>query len=721
MKKILITILCLILALEGIYLPCDVYAADTGIALTYSTIHMSNKQVQFTIPNTAISNLTNPSDWPASTTTLTLNQESVSVNVVLSPYSADTDVRYVYLKDGAINRAFESGKMTFQGSFVCDFGHGEVRFTFPESMYLEELGGRWNNYTSIYTYPNSNVFAYNIDGGRSYLLTSNSGVMQVLRDGNKVAVTVGDELTEPGCYEVYRLEDGVKYEQRLVLYQTGDANASGDVDLKDFLHLKKCIKRVISDDVTCYATDFNSDDILDNTDVGIFAYLLLGDDSKSAFVTAKGDTLLHGKMPIAGFDGPSYRADNPDCFVNADIYKKIQELGINTIVFDSNDFSNPHYGEIPKKNLELAEEYGIGVHVLDHHIDHGGVNSGYLTTAAMAKRVGLYSQYHSFLGVHVVDEPYTDSYMSESGGRYLTDYKPGILLFQKYANLSGYVNLYPYDLTVSEENDLIYTDYINEVLSAGAEMISYDKYPITVSKTGKRNTDYAGFYKNLELARRQSAVTGKPFWAYAQAGTIFSGKNYWDTPEKNLLTQAELQWIINASLSFGARGIQYYQLIQSDAAAQNEGNFQDPYDYNRSGLISANGEKNARYFDTAKEMNHYISTIDGVLMHAVQNGILTNDANVKESLGSSDLILTNYRQLRSAQGENALVGCFDYYGKTALLVVNCHLTEAQEMTLEFADVCTAQVTTQDTNTRKVTDKQMHLTLQAGQSALLVLE
>lgn len=720
MKKRLQIFLCLILAVAGMQVPTKkVVAATEQLSLSYSTFHVKTGQIQFTVPNASLAALSDPSAWPSANTQLLLNQKKEKVTVVLSPYDSRSDVRYVYLQGDAVNRAVESKKIQLEGNFVCNFGTGNLTFTFPKVTKIEKLGETWGYYDTLHAYPDGNVFAYNVDGKRTYLLTSQSGAVEVTKDGKVYDLKVGEEIATPGIYEITRIEKQEKYVQQVVLYQKGDANGSGKVDLKDLLHLKKCTATSYQDSVTTYASDFDYNGSLDDADERIFRFLLLKEHD---FAASKADTLLNGTMPITGFNGPSYyQGGEPDKFVNADIYKKIQELGINTIVFDSNDFSNSTYGDIPMKNLQLAEQYGIGVHVLDHHIDHGGVNSGYLTKDAMAKRVGMYSQYQSFLGIHVVDEPYTDSYMSESGGRYLKDFAPGIALVQKYANLSGYVNLYPYDLKVNEENDQIYTGYLQEILQAGAEMISYDKYPVTLSRLGKRTTDYQRFYKNLELARNESIATGKPFWAYAQAGTIFSGTNYMDTAEKNLLTKAEMQWIINASLSFGARGIQYYQLIQADEAAKNEGNEKDPYDYNRSGLISANGEKNTRYFDAATEMNQYIASIDHILMAAEHQGVIARDEKILDSLENSTVLRDSYKELQSVEGANALVGCFDYYGKTALLVTNCHLTENQSIRLNFTKDCKAIRMNQDTTSESIEGKEISMELGAGQSALLLLE
>ena len=69
---------------------------------------------------------------------------------------------------------------------------------------------------------------------------------------------------------------------------------------------------------------------------------------------------------------------------------------------------------------------------------------------------------------------------------------------------------------------------------------------------------------------------------------------------------------------------------------------------------------------------------------------------------------------------DALVGCFNYQGKTALYVVNYDTEYAQKINLEFQDSYQVRVV-KDGETRNVKGDGMILDLLAGGAALLVFE
>lgn len=459
-----------------------------------------------------------------------------------------------------------------------------------------------------------------------------------------------------------------------------------------------------------YIADLDSNGVVSEKDAEVFRYLVVQEDDAAAFVEEKGNSVLNGVMPIAGFDGPT------GTLVNDTVFGYMKELGINMLVHDTNDISDLTLGAVPMDNLKLAEKYSIGVYVTDGHIR---ANNNYLSTEKMVQRVGLYSAYQSFLGVHLVDEPGTYSYKS-TNDRQLTDYVDGINLFKKYANLNGYVNLLPYDTADKTISEDVYNNYLTDVVNAEVDVLSYDNYPVGKGKTlgifTTKKTNYEGFYRNLKLAREKSIDSGKPFWTFAQVGDGFTDANTKNIDETYLPTAAEMQWEINASLAFGSKGIQYYSVVQPEQYAKNT---DGTYDYTRSGLISANGEKNTRYFDAAKSINNYIAVIDEVLMNSESKALIVNDTNASNYVTG----VTGYKEVESVDGTNALVGCFDYFGKTALLVVNCDVSTVQKITVKFNQTQAVKVIEHDCST-DMSDSQVEslaLTIGAGQSALVVIE
>ena len=109
---------------------------------------------------------------------------------------------------------------------------------------------------------------------------------------------------------------------------------------------------------------------------------------------------------------------------------------------------------------------------------------------------------------------------------------------------------------------------------------------------------------------------------------------------------------------------------------------------NHEGLISADGHDTI-WFHWAKKSNAQIRAVDEYLMPAQHMGILPVGDAAKEHTADVKCVLTEpFRELESVEApKGALVGCFDYKGKTALYVVNYAQEEAQEITLHFNKSC----------------------------------
>lgn len=82
-------------------------------------------------------------------------------------------------------------------------------------------------------------------------------------------------------------------------------------------------------------------------------------------------------------------------------------------------------------------------------------------------------------------------------------------------------------------------------------------------------------------------------------------------------------------------------------------------------------------------------------------------------------LLKTYRDLTGVTG-NALVGCFDYNGKTALYVVNNSITEEGKINLTFAHKYNFEVI-QDAVSRTENGDSLTLDLGIDEGALVVLE
>ena len=293
--------------------------------------------------------------------------------------------------------------------------------------------------------------------------------------------------------------------------------------------------------------------------------------------------------------------------------------------------------------------------------------------------------------------------------------------------MNGYVNLCPYYSSTGTygATDDSYKAYLQETFVAKEmDVLSYDNYPFRLDKSVtignyytryEKISNYTDFYKNLEFARTQAQDAGKPFWVYAQAG-VYATDIPLSVDTKYLPTASEQQWEISASLAMGAQGVQYYQLVQTEEwIACNNGYV----DYNRAGLITLQGKENTTYYDAAKETNTFIAAVDHILMNAESKGVIVNDSTASSNL--TDAVKTSYNGLQVG-GSNALVGCFDYFGKTVLLVVNCDTSASQTITLKFDAEHELTVTEYDTTTElSGTYSELEMSVGAGQCTLVVVD
>lgn len=136
-----------------------------------------------------------------------------------------------------------------------------------------------------------------------------------------------------------------------------------------------------------------------------------------------------------------------------------------------------------------------------------------------------------------------------------------------------YINLLPYyDDSMLRKNIMVnsYLDYIMRAAKINTPQISFDYYPI------KTNEFRSTWFENLEIVRKVSIKTGKPFW-----GFVLSVPHV----KYPMPTIAMLRLQIYANLVYGAKGIQYftYWTLKSpnydfhDAPVSSEGRFTKTY------------------------------------------------------------------------------------------------------------------------------------------------
>ena len=174
-----------------------------------------------------------------------------------------------------------------------------------------------------------------------------------------------------------------------------------------------------------------------------------------------------------------------------------------------------------------------------------------------------------------------------------------------------------------------------------------------------------------------------------------------------------MKWDVNTMLAFGAKGLTYYIAVSPPYFANTE-----EEQISCHSLLNVYGEKTPLWY-YAKEINEHVKAIDHVLMNCEYKGVIITGQTPATHYGK-DLIKSNsFRDLNNVTG-NALVGCFDYNGKTALYVVNNSITEEGQISLSFDHKYSFEVI-QDAVSRKENGDSLTLDLGIGEAALVVLE
>ncbi len=420
-----------------------------------------------------------------------------------------------------------------------------------------------------------------------------------------------------------------------------------------------------------------------------------GNEGTSLYV---GDRSAEAVMSIGGYYGPHQSFEVTDKngnlhtaldMVNDDIYKKIADCGVNLITYNYVTYPAGEYGAYGaemkmRDQLKLADQYGISMYVNDERL-YG--KSSAQVSELISK--AFYSEYASFAGIHVVDEPCTEIY------RHPADTEDTKIM-SKWAELSrnvgaagtmNYVNLLPYWPGILDKDsgrETSYKRYLQTYIDTCApKQLSFDYYVFDPDR--EHNVMECGtYFKNLAMIREKALEQNLPFSPCIQAGTDWNGglETIPSVQGGGRPTEAEFKWNVNVSLAFGAQGIQYFPLIQPIGFAIKNG-YNHEYDYGRNGLIGANGQLNDWYY-YAQRVNRQIAAVDDVLMNAASLGVIVG-GEIAEKSTIRDCGIPIYDEynhthpvVKNVQitSGNVMTGLFDYQGKTAMYIVNYNLNEA---------------------------------------------
>ena len=404
------------------------------------------------------------------------------------------------------------------------------------------------------------------------------------------------------------------------------------------------------------------------------------------------DMLGEDVMPILGYwsspsagkiDGVLYPSLKTD-----EYFKAVAECGVNLLI-QHNDNWDTRKEELTLA-LDLCEKYGLGYMFSDNSLfyinddtwdkngkyDPKGVTRDssemYKTQEEMRIKMGEYIKHKGFAGLYVRDEPFGVAHNPAL-------YTIGKILDMLYAIQKSYGReIHPY-LNVNLWPDPIsYGLFLDSVgTNAKARYFEYDNY-IYYKRTGEYRALYGeinvSFYKQLSVVREKAIKYDIPVFSFVSVSAEGSYR---------LPSLAELSFWVNTTLAYGAKGISYFPISSPHSF--------DKYlkqGFGTVAMFDYSGGKTETYYH-AKEINRQIAAIDHILMNATNHGIIVHGSlpgenfGAKQKLGSEWIKCDSFRELLLVSGTDALIGCFDYRGKTVLYVVNSSLTSDGKVYLSF--------------------------------------
>lgn len=435
--------------------------------------------------------------------------------------------------------------------------------------------------------------------------------------------------------------------------------------------------------------------------------------------------LGEGVMPVGGFGGPytpsgtSYNGHIQPDFNDDRYWQIMQDCGVNNIVFTWNEYRQDGAATIMRA-LDQAQKYGMTYFVRDNAAIYWSAENSqqFVGDKTLAEIIAPYINHPACAGIFGRDEP-GGSEMSMYGrlakGFYELGYEGKDVYMNLLPNYAGPSVLAPYS-----SYEAYVRGYLEECSSV--PYLSYDFYPFTslssmnLDKLGSGGA--ANYFSNLALIRNLAEEYELPFWGYVLVGELHTDR----TEYPIFPTKEAVFWNINTLLAYGAKGLQYFSLIQSpidnelsDAAYDKD----EGKNYTRFGIVGGMGNVNQWYY-YAVEIKDQIQAIDEILMDSQNMGVFAVGDRASY-LGTGKEVITSckWRELQSVDADNAIVGCFDHEGSSVYYVVNNDFENKQKITLNFDNKYGYDVI-QRGKTASVVGESLTLTVETGEGVLVKL-
>lgn len=386
------------------------------------------------------------------------------------------------------------------------------------------------------------------------------------------------------------------------------------------------------------------------------------------------DFLAENEMPILGYIGvacenagsASNPANNPSFFTKSN-FQRYKDAGFNILsgLYEREPF---HTSEIYKA-FELCDELGLAYFVNDNDFrcesDGGQTPLGDYDHYFNLMQNKWYLNEKSFAGIAVKDEPSAKDF---DGMKHVNK-----ALKQLTDGKIAFTTLFPvfvetYRLYLDDPSGGIWTAYMRYVREymdkVRPDVLVYDLY-ISMTEDGTlqnplNSSVFSGqeniyqYMKSLSFYNKIADEYNVPFWTTVASYNHMNGNQY---------TKKQTEWMVNTSLAYGAKGMQYYTYWPT-MDGTGPADWEDPV---KSGMVTHCGTPHDTYYQI-QEINRNIKMVDDVLMPSCHKGIIQyGTQNCEVEL---DDVLYGFGDLYTITGGDSFVGCFERDGKPVYYVVN---------------------------------------------------
>lgn len=472
--------------------------------------------------------------------------------------------------------------------------------------------------------------------------------------------------------------------------------------------------------LTVYFGGCSSDD---KVETGL--YTMEKEDSYKLSVAVLGEDV----MPVAVYVSPtpehSEGFNREPSLINDKYYALLKDTGVNVV------FGHDENGEDITKNLDLCQKYGMAYFL---YTNNEFENMGFWKDTAegivcypdyseeeqntvkqkFLAMIDQYVDHPAFAGIKFSDEVGVDLFPALKAATeiFYENYPNKIIYHNLLGNQASkammqYAPLYEKYTDVDNENIMKngYRSYVTDfVENVPVKYVSYDNYPILTIGLNPQ------WMYNMSTVINIANNHGVAFWNFIQAD------KYDETSA--VPNEAQMLWQVNTSLAYGAKGMEIFTFFCPISFI--------PYEKNGIvvNCIDRNGEVNQLYYSTKTALSQ-VSMMDEVLMNSRWKGLMVSSSGFPATEVVQTDILTSFNHLDNIVSTNShvIVGCFNYQGKTVLLVVNNSVISPTNVILNF-NVGTKGYYIKDSTKFDFTSKNKQLIipyLVAGGSALVVID